>query len=118
MEGQLFRIAAFCISFSESGGDKPGAGRMGGAIPHNPAGKQVDDGAKIDSGMIDFEIGDIAGPYLIGPISSKMPLQQISLFALLQLHIELFHICANALQTKILHNGRNKFCADLLASSF
>ena len=56
---------------------------MGDAIPDDSAGKQVDDSAKIDSGIVDFKIGDIADPYLIGPICSKMPLQQISLFAVL-----------------------------------
>ena len=69
------------------------------------------------SGIVDFEIGDIADPRLIAPMSSKMPLQQISLFAVLQLTVELFHICADALQAKLLHNGRNTFRADLLASS-
>lgn len=83
MEGQLCGIAAFCISFPESGCDKTGAGGVGYTIPLDPAGKQVDDSAKICSGIVDFKIGDIAAPYLIGPISSKMPLQQISLFAVL-----------------------------------
>ena len=83
VEGQLCRIAALCISFSESGRDKPGAGGVSDTIPHDPARKQVDDNAKIDSGIVDFKIGDIADPYLIGPICSKMPLQQISFFAVL-----------------------------------
>ena len=83
MEGQLREIAALRISFREGGRDKPCAGGVGYTIPHNPTGKQVDDGAKIDSGMIDFEIGDIADLYLVGMIRSKMPLQQISLFAVL-----------------------------------
>lgn len=106
VEGQLCGIAVFRISFPESGRDNPCVGRMGDAIPNDPAGKQVDDGAKIDSGMIDFEIGDIADPYLIGSLFSKMlPLHQISFFGVLQLHIELFRICADALQAKLLHDG-------------
>lgn len=70
-----FGIAAFHISFPESGRDKTGAGGMGYTIFHNSAGKQADDSAKIYSGIVDFKIGDIAAPYLIGPICSKMPLQ-------------------------------------------
>ena len=108
---------ALCVSFPEGGCDKAGAHGMGYTVSHAPAGKQVDDGVKIDSGIVDLEIGDIADPYLIGTIRSKMPLQQISLFTLLQLHIELFRICGDALQTKLLHNGRSTFCTDLLASS-
>ena len=83
MEGQLCRIAAFRISFPKSGRDKTGAGGMGDAIPDDSAGKQVDDSAKIDSGIVNFKIGDIADPHLIGPICSKMPLQQISFFSVL-----------------------------------
>ena len=76
---------------------RTGAGGMGYTISHNPAGKQADDGIKIYSGIVDFEIGDIADPRLIAPMSSKMPLQQISLFAVLQLTVELFHICADSM---------------------
>lgn len=75
VEGQLCGIAAFHISFPKSGRDKTGAGGMGYTISHHSAGKQVDDSAKIYSGIVDFKIGDIADPYLIGPICSKMPLQ-------------------------------------------
>lgn len=117
VEGQLCGIATLCISFPKDDCDKTGAGGMEYAIPHGLAGKQVDDGVKIYSGIVDYEIGDIAAPYLIGRISRKMPLQQISLFALLQLTVELFRICADTLQAKLLHNGRNTFGADLLASS-
>lgn len=60
VEGLLCVIAAFRMSFPGSGSDKTGAGGMGYAIPHAPTRKQVDDGVKIDSGMIGFETGDIA----------------------------------------------------------
>ena len=83
VEGRLCRIAAFRISFPKSGRDKTGAGGMGDAIPDDSTGKQIDDSAKIDSGIVEFKIGDIADLYLIGPICSKMPLQQISFFAVL-----------------------------------
>lgn len=105
VEGQLFGTVVLRIRFPEGGREKPCTGVIGDAIPNDPAGKQADNGAKIDSGMIDFEIDDIADPYLIGPICSKMPLQQISVFVVLQLYIELFRICADALQAKLLHDG-------------
>ena len=56
VEGQLCGIAAFRISFPKSGRDKTGAGGMGDAIPDDSAGKQVDDSAKVDSGIVDFKI--------------------------------------------------------------
>lgn len=83
VEGQVCGIAVLRISFSEGSCDKARAGGMEYTISHDPAGKQVDDGAEIDSGMIDFEIGDIAATYLVGTIRGKMPLQQISPFAVL-----------------------------------
>ena len=71
VKGQLCGIAAFRISFPESGYDKPGAGGVGYTIPHDPTGRQVDDGAKIDSGIVDFKIGDIADSYLVGRSAVK-----------------------------------------------
>lgn len=54
------RIATFCIRFSESSCDKACAGGIGDTIPNDLMRKQVDDCVKISSGIVDFEIGDIA----------------------------------------------------------
>lgn len=71
VEGQFCGITAFRISFLESGCDKTGAGGMGDAVPDDSAGKQVDDSAKVDFGIVDFKIGDIAAHTRLGQSAVK-----------------------------------------------
>ena len=106
-----FRIASFCISSTESGCDKTGTGCAGYSIPDDFAGEEVDNSAKIDPSIFDFEVSNIAHPYLVWMIRGKFPAEQILLLSHLIL-VDLFCVGTNTVQAKFLHNGRDSFCAD------
>ena len=85
MEGQIRGFAALCVCISKSRRDKAGAGAAGYTVSHDPAGKEINDGAKIYSRIFDLKIGDVTYPDLIWMIRGKLSLYQIPLPALLQL---------------------------------
>ena len=111
VKGQTLRIASFCISSTESGCDKTGTGCAGYSIPDDFAGEEVNDSAKIDPCIFDFEVSNIAHPYLVWMIRGKFPAEQILLLSHLIL-VDLFCVGTNTVQAKFLHNGRDSFCAD------
>ena len=59
VKGQTLRIASFCISSTKSGCDKTGTGCAGYSIPDDFAGEEVNDSAKIDPCIFDFEVSNI-----------------------------------------------------------
>lgn len=111
VKGQTLRIASFCISSTESGCDKTGTGCAGYSIPDDFAGEEVNDSTKIDPCIFDFEVSNIAHPYLVWMIRGKFPAEQILLLSHLIL-VDLFCVGTNTVQAKFLHNGRDSFCAD------
>ena len=111
VKGQTLRIASFCISSTESGCDKTGTGCAGYPIPYDFTGEEVDNSAKIDPCIFDFEVSNIAHPYLIWVIRGKFSMEQILLLSHLIL-VDLFCVGANTVQAKLLHNGQDSFCTD------
>ena len=65
MEGQILRITSLFISVAKSGCDETSTGCMGYSIPYDFAGEEVDNSAEIDLCIFDFEVSNIAHPYLI-----------------------------------------------------
>lgn len=84
---------------------------MGYSIPYDFAGEEVDNSAEIDPCIFDFEVSNIAHPYLIWVIRGKFSVKQILLLPHLIL-VDLFRVGANTVQAKLLHNGQDSFCTD------
>ena len=117
VKGQTLRIASFCISSTESGCDKTGTGCAGYSIPDDFAGEKVNYSAKIDPCIFDFEVSNIAHPYLVWMIRGKFPAEQILLLSHLIL-VDLFCVGTNTVQAKLNTTRVSNFFIEIRVVSY
>lgn len=75
MKGQPDGIAPCLIGVPEGACDQMSACVAGHPIADDPAGEKVEDHAKVEPVVVDFEVCNVADPDLVGTLRSELLLQ-------------------------------------------
>ncbi len=113
VEGEIFGLFTLCKCRLEGRRYQLCAGILGDAIPDNPPGEQVEDGAKIQIFPANFETRNVTDPELVRAFRCEVAFKDIPLFLSLSLDPLFLRVRSYAVQVKSAHKCGYAFRTDM-----